>query len=81
MTIELTEDEFDMLLICIGYAIGAALKDDEKLGYSFVRVANAVCRDRPNFTPYEIPGSGSPDDPRRPFSDVNAPVVSRPQKE
>jgi hypothetical protein len=67
MTFELNEEEFDMLLILMGYAIGAALEADEKLGYSFVRLANTVCRDRPNFTPYEIPEAGAPMTPADPI--------------
>jgi hypothetical protein len=54
--IELTRDEMDSLTICMGYALGAATQiQDQYLGHSFLRIANAVHRNNPNWTPYEVP--------------------------
>lgn len=56
VTIELTKDELDSLTICMGYALGAATeRKNKRLFNSFLRVANAVHRNNPNWTPYEIP--------------------------
>ena len=56
MKIELTQDEFDMLLLMCGYATGAAMeKGNKRLGYGFLSLANAINRDNPHWTPYEIP--------------------------
>ncbi len=56
MTIDLSSEEFDMLLLALGYATGAAHKENEKrLMYSFVRLTNAVNRDNPNYIPYQVP--------------------------
>jgi hypothetical protein len=56
VTIELSRDEMDSLTICLGYALGAAVDhEDRKLGDSFLRIANAVHRNNPNWTPYEVP--------------------------
>jgi hypothetical protein len=55
VTIELTKDEMDSLTVCLGYAAGAALEnEDQKLSKSFLRLANAVHRNNPNWTKYEI---------------------------
>lgn len=54
--IELSRDEMDSLTICLGYALCAATeRKHEQLGHSFLRVANAVHRNNPNWTPYEVP--------------------------
>jgi hypothetical protein len=56
MKIELTDDEFSTLLLMCGYAAGAASSHDNKrLAYGFLRVANAINRNNPSWTPYEIP--------------------------
>jgi hypothetical protein len=56
VTIELTKDEMDSLTISLGYALGAATeRQDQQLGHSFLRIANAVHRNNPNWTPYEVP--------------------------
>ena len=56
MRIELTSDEYAAsLLLALGYATGAALKDgDKRMANSFTRVTNAVCRNDPNFRPYKV---------------------------
>lgn len=56
MTIELTDDEFDTLLLMCGYAAGAASNhDDRRLANGFLRIANAINRNNPQWIPYEIP--------------------------
>jgi hypothetical protein len=57
VTLDLTRDEFDTLLLCMGYAAGAARQqEDTTLAASFLRLANAVNRGNPQWTPYAIPG-------------------------
>jgi len=54
-TITLTDDEFDQLLVVCGYAAGAAMKDrDDRLAYSFIRLANRINEGNPKWTPYEV---------------------------
>jgi hypothetical protein len=57
MQIDLSEDEFEVLILALGYAAGAASKDNvnPSLVDSFIRVANAVNRNNPRWTNYEIP--------------------------
>jgi hypothetical protein len=55
MQIDLNGDEFDVLLIALGYATGAVSKDNPGLADSFMRIANAVNRNNPLWTPYEVP--------------------------
>jgi hypothetical protein len=56
MTIELTHDEFDTLLLMCGYAAGAAFdKGDRRLCNGFITLANAINRDNPRWIPYQIP--------------------------
>jgi hypothetical protein len=55
MQIELTRDEYECLLILMGYATAAALHHgDPKLVRSFQRVANAVSRNNPDWKPLQI---------------------------
>jgi hypothetical protein len=52
----LTDDEQDVLLIALGYATGAAMKDnDRKLGYAILRLTNKLNENNPNYVPYQIP--------------------------
>lgn len=56
MTIELTDDEFGNLIFTLGIAAGALAKQSDMRGVSRVfRLANAINRNNPNWTPYEIP--------------------------
>jgi hypothetical protein len=55
VVITLTGDEYQRLLLLTGYATGAAMKDDPKLAYSFLDLANRINRDNPRWTPYAIP--------------------------
>jgi hypothetical protein len=55
IAIKLSRDEFDTLLLALGYATGAADRDgNRRFFYAFMRITNAVNRDNPNFTPYAI---------------------------
>jgi hypothetical protein len=52
----LTRDEFETLLLALGYATGAALARKERsLSLNFIRLMNALNRDNPDYVPYEIP--------------------------
>ncbi|HEX5426624.1 MAG TPA: hypothetical protein VFW94_24075 [Candidatus Acidoferrales bacterium] len=55
MEIKLSTEEYETLLLMMGYATAAAFESDKKLAYSFLKVANAVNRNNPSWTPYEIP--------------------------
>ena len=53
--ISLSVDELEGLLLALGYATGAAGKNgDLRLRTTFVRVINAVGRNRPGFVPYWV---------------------------
>jgi hypothetical protein len=56
VVIRLTRDEFDVLLIMMGYAAAAAYQQkNTSMAYAFIRIANAVNKDNLNWTPYEVP--------------------------
>jgi hypothetical protein len=55
-TIELSNDEFDRLLIALGYATGAARQQHSDLADSFLRLANLINKDNPRWTPYKVEG-------------------------
>jgi hypothetical protein len=56
MQIELTEEQFQTLLLMAGCATGAAFKEgDRQLAYRFVELCNAINKDNPQFIPYDIP--------------------------
>ena len=55
-TIELSNDEFDRLLIALGYATGAARQQHGDLADSFLRLANLINKDNPRWTPYKVEG-------------------------
>jgi hypothetical protein len=55
-TIELTNDEFEQLLLVLGYAAGKFVRDGERLrAEAVMRLANAVNRDNPNWMNYAVP--------------------------
>jgi hypothetical protein len=49
-----TRDEYDRLMILLGYATGAAAGDKGIL-LTLLRFVNAINRGNPNFTPYKVP--------------------------
>ena len=56
MTIELTQDEFDDLLLALGMATGGLLRVSDRQHYfRLLKLINAVNRNNPDFRPYEIP--------------------------
>jgi hypothetical protein len=56
ITITLTADEFDLLLLMMGQATGAAMGAGHRsLGYRFLRLANRINEGNPRWRPYEIP--------------------------
>jgi hypothetical protein len=51
----LSDDDYHMLLLALGYATGAAREQNRPcLARSFIRVANAITRDNPNWKPFEV---------------------------
>jgi hypothetical protein len=56
MTFTLSDKEHTDLLIMLGFATAMAWKDtDKSLAYSFIRLANAINANNPNWKPYEVP--------------------------
>ena len=56
VTLEMTREDFDWLLIMLGMALRSAMRDgDKQRFYSWLRFANELNNNNPNFTPYEIP--------------------------
>jgi hypothetical protein len=55
VTLELPIADFELLLLMMGIAIGAAW-DNKPMARSFVRLTNRLNKDNPNFQPYKIPG-------------------------
>lgn len=51
--IELSRTEFDLLLLALGLAAGTV--KDHKLFNNLLRLANAVNKNNPAWTPYEVP--------------------------
>ena len=52
--LEMGVDEWQTLLLALGYAAGASFRD-KPVFWKLVRFANEVNRTNPSFTPYEIP--------------------------
>jgi len=56
VVIRLSRSEYEVLLLALGFATGAAVRDhDTQLAHSFVRLANAVNKDQPGWVPYKMP--------------------------
>lgn len=56
VTITLTRQEFESLLLVVGFAGGYALRDQNTSIFRLsVRCANAVNRDNPGYMPYDVP--------------------------
>lgn len=56
VTIELDSEQYNLLMLMIGYATGTAQKLGEvEMSYSFVELANHINRDKPDWTPYQMP--------------------------
>ena len=51
--IDISEDEFESLLLALGYAIGARHRDEGAMPKEWVRLVNAVNKGNQNFIPYE----------------------------
>ncbi|MGH9665554.1 MAG: hypothetical protein ACRD9L_14105 [Bryobacteraceae bacterium] len=54
LTIELSRDEFELLLLALGIAAGSAAASPA-LFKDLLRLANAVNRNNPAWRPYEVP--------------------------
>jgi hypothetical protein len=56
ITFTLTFDEFQCLLLSMGFAFGSAMQqNDPRLAYSFLHIANQVNKSNPHWKPYVIP--------------------------
>ena len=54
MTFELSRDDFDFLLMALGYAAGKASLDDQALTERIFKLANAINLKNPNWKPYAL---------------------------
>jgi hypothetical protein len=56
ITFTITGNEYMQLLLMMGYATGAASREeDQPLLRSFLRLANSINKDNPKWIPYEVP--------------------------
>lgn len=56
VTLEMTRDDYERLLIIIGFACGAAMRDrDDVPLYSWLQFTNELNAGNPKFRQYEIP--------------------------
>lgn len=61
ITLEMTGDDFDCLLIMLGAAIGSALRAGRKdMAYLWLEFTNKLNNGNSEFTPYEIPTEHEP---------------------
>lgn len=51
--LEMTGEDFDDLLLMLGYAIGA--NPEKRWQYRWLALANRMNEGNPRYTPYEIP--------------------------
>jgi hypothetical protein len=55
-TFTLTRDQYETLLVALGYAAGAAVaREEHKLFFAFLRLTNEINKNNPNYRPYEVP--------------------------
>lgn len=52
--ISLSEDDFTLLMFALGIAAGAVSMDNPAQFKSFIKLANTINKDNPNWTPYEM---------------------------
>jgi hypothetical protein len=57
VTIEMTRDDYDTLLMILGAGLNAiySKEGDKRMYYSWLRFINELNNGNPNFVPYEIP--------------------------
>lgn len=55
VTLEMTVDDWENLLLMIGSAAGSVYNHDKVLFWHWIRFANEINQGNPRFTPYEIP--------------------------
>jgi hypothetical protein len=64
VTFTLSSDEFDSLILCLGYAGGAAMeRADHHLFRMTLRVANRINEGNPRCAPYALPDADGSADP------------------
>lgn len=62
--INLTKFELQSLTFALGFATGAAFANhDEKMAYGFLKLANMLNADNPDWSPYKIPVIENGDSP------------------
>jgi hypothetical protein len=55
VTIEMTREDFEQLLLILGFAIGAAHRQGPEMFYRHLQFVNELNRTNPEFKQYEIP--------------------------
>jgi hypothetical protein len=54
--ITLDRNDYESLLVTLGYAIGAAIKDeDARRAWAILRLANRINEGNPAYIPYKVP--------------------------
>jgi hypothetical protein len=54
VVIDISQDEFDELLLALGYAAGDLMREGGN-PYAMLRLANSINEGNPAWTPYELP--------------------------
>jgi hypothetical protein len=58
MKFELNKEDFELLLISLGVAAGVATRDGNPVLFlRFLKLANTINKDNPDWTPYEVPNA------------------------
>lgn len=58
ITIEMTRNDYEQLMLILGYACGAASAKNPAIFYTWLAFVNDLNATNPNFTPREIPAEG-----------------------
>jgi hypothetical protein len=53
--ITLSRDDYNSLIFALGYAMGAAMKENEtKMANSFIALVNRINEGNPDYIPYKV---------------------------
>jgi hypothetical protein len=52
--LDLSREEFQMLVLALGVAAGSASKDMPQMAHAFIALADAVHKDDPDWRPYGV---------------------------
>lgn len=61
VVLTMSRDQFGVLLMALGFAIGGAMKqNDTEIASRFVRLSNSLNEGNPNYTPYKVEQMSEP---------------------